>query len=110
MVRWGAPIVVRRIVAPTGKLTPAGARRRSALYPGFTLVELLVVTAIIMLLAGMLMAGFAYARRSAREASCISNLHQVYMAISMYREDHDGCCPRMLAELQPHYATREILL
>lgn len=57
---------------------------------GFTLVELLVVLGIIALLAGILWVVFAPARERARQSVCISNLHQIGVALSLYRADFDG--------------------
>jgi prepilin-type N-terminal cleavage/methylation domain-containing protein/prepilin-type processing-associated H-X9-DG protein len=56
---------------------------------GFTLIELLVVIAIIALLAAILFPVFAQAREKARSATCQSNLHQIGLAILMYKEDYD---------------------
>ena len=51
---------------------------------GFTLIELLVVIAIIAILAALLMPALERARRSARLAACMSNIHQTGIAWSMY--------------------------
>jgi len=56
---------------------------------GFTLIELLVVIAIIAILAAILFPVFAQAREKARQASCISNHHQMGIALDMYRSDYD---------------------
>jgi prepilin-type N-terminal cleavage/methylation domain-containing protein len=56
----------------------------------FTLIELLVVIAIIALLAAILFPVFARAREKARSASCLSNLKQVGVAITMYVTDNEG--------------------
>jgi len=50
----------------------------------FTLIELLVVIAIIAILAALLMPALERARRSARLAACMSNIHQTGIAWSMY--------------------------
>jgi prepilin-type N-terminal cleavage/methylation domain-containing protein/prepilin-type processing-associated H-X9-DG protein len=56
---------------------------------GFTLIELLVVIAIISILAAILFPVFAQAREKARAISCLSNMNQIAMAVSMYVEDND---------------------
>jgi prepilin-type N-terminal cleavage/methylation domain-containing protein len=60
---------------------------------GFTLIELLVVIAIIAILAAILFPVFAQARDKARQAACLSNVKQIALGISMYRQDWDGCGP-----------------
>lgn len=60
---------------------------------GFTLIELLVVIAIIAILAAILFPVFARAREQARKASCLSNLKQIGLAMSMYTSDWDGILP-----------------
>lgn len=51
---------------------------------GFTLVELLVVTSILGLLAGLLFPAVQAARETARAAQCRSNLHQAGLCIADY--------------------------
>ena len=58
-------------------------------YKGFTLIELLVVIAIIAILAAILFPVFAQARESARKTTCISNMKQIGLAITMYIGDYD---------------------
>lgn len=59
----------------------------------FTLVELLVVVAIIALLAAILFPVFGRARDNARAASCKSNMKQIYTAMRVYAQDFDGSYP-----------------
>lgn len=60
----------------------------------FTLIELLVVIAIIAILAAMLLPALAKAREKAREISCVSNLKQIMLSLTMYADEHDGRIPR----------------
>jgi prepilin-type N-terminal cleavage/methylation domain-containing protein/prepilin-type processing-associated H-X9-DG protein len=60
---------------------------------GFTLIELLVVIAIIAILAAILFPVFAQARDKARQASCLSNLKQIGMALMQYAQDYDESHP-----------------
>ncbi|MEZ8216725.1 prepilin-type N-terminal cleavage/methylation domain-containing protein [Candidatus Fervidibacteria bacterium JGI MDM2 SSWTFF-3-K9] len=54
---------------------------------GLTLVELLIVVAIIAALAALLFPVFQSVRERAYIASCTSNLKQLYNALQMYEED-----------------------
>ncbi|CAN5669600.1 hypothetical protein BH11ARM2_BH11ARM2_00730 [soil metagenome] len=60
---------------------------------GFTLVEILVVVAIIAVLAGILFPVMIAVRRRAEHTTCAENLHQLGLAVTMYANDHDGWVP-----------------
>lgn len=56
---------------------------------GLTLVEILVVIAIIGLLSAILLPVFGRVRENARRTSCQSNLKQIGMALTQYAGDYD---------------------
>jgi prepilin-type N-terminal cleavage/methylation domain-containing protein/prepilin-type processing-associated H-X9-DG protein len=60
---------------------------------GFTLIELLVVIAIIAILAAILLPVLAQAKERANRASCMSNLHQQGIALTIYTGDDNGKFP-----------------
>jgi len=66
---------------------------RSSSRQGFTLVELLTVLAVIAVLAALLLPVFAKAREAARRSACISNLHQMGYAWTLYIQDYDERTP-----------------
>lgn len=61
----------------------------------FTLVEILIVLAIVALLAAILFSAFDRVRSSARTASCASNLRQIGMALQLYTADNRGFYPSL---------------
>ncbi len=61
--------------------------------PGFTLVELLTVMAIIGILMGILVPTIGTVRKSARKAKSTSNLHNIGGALGTYVNDNNGLLP-----------------
>lgn len=59
---------------------------------GITILELLVVVAVIAILVAMLLPAVQFARESARRAKCMNNLRQLGLALQQY-ENHRGCLP-----------------
>jgi prepilin-type N-terminal cleavage/methylation domain-containing protein/prepilin-type processing-associated H-X9-DG protein len=73
---------------------------RLSLRPGasaraFTLTELLVVMAVIALLAALLLPALSPSKEAARSAACISNLHQVGVALQLYVDANRNHLPIM---------------
>ena len=63
--------------------------------PAFTLVELLVVLAIIALLAGLLLPVLGRAKEAGRAAACVGNLHQTGIALQLYVDANNNRLPVM---------------
>ena len=57
---------------------------------GFTLLEVLVVVAIIALLTAILIPSLAKARQQAKRVACLSNLKQITIAWHLYLDAHQG--------------------
>ncbi len=62
-------------------------RRRK---PGFTLIEVLVVVAIIALLISILLPSLARAREQARRAKCLANMSSLGKAVMAFSVGHQG--------------------
>lgn len=60
---------------------------------GITLVELLIVIAIIAVLTALLFPVFAAARHASKASVCASNLRQLSKATLLYAQDYDECFP-----------------
>ncbi len=66
---------------------------------GFTIIELLVVTAIISIMAAILFPVFVRAREKARQSACLDNLKQIGIAITQYAQEYDTIYPHAVNPL-----------
>lgn len=73
--------------------TVRGGHRRPF---GFTLIEVLVVVAIIALLISILLPSLTRAREQARAVACMSSLHQISLGLFTYQEAYAGSLPGLL--------------
>src|SRR5262245_31863106 len=60
---------------------------------GFTLLELLVVVAIIAILTALLLPALGRAKARAQQPACMNNLRQISLGIRMYADDSSDAFP-----------------
>lgn len=72
---------------------------------GFTLIELMIVVAIIAILAGILIPNFVNARAQAQTAACESNLRSIATALELYYADNQVYPTASAASVSPALLT-----
>ncbi|MBM3460522.1 MAG: prepilin-type N-terminal cleavage/methylation domain-containing protein [Armatimonadetes bacterium] len=70
---------------------------------GFTLVEIMIVIAIMGALLGILLPSYTHAMAQGKLSACKSNLKNLSTAIETYRNDYGGQAPPMMRSLAPTY-------
>ena len=113
--QWLLPLLLRRrglgrggrflqtVVQFMGRVGATGNSMLSAPYPckpnggvcAFTLIELLIVIAIIGILAALLLPVMGRAKEAGRSAACLNNLHQIGIALQLYVQDNQNTMPTM---------------
>lgn len=63
---------------------------------GFTLIEVVVVLAIVVIFVGLLLTGVQSARQAAARASCANNVRQLTLALHLYHDSSDRFPPGMV--------------
>jgi prepilin-type N-terminal cleavage/methylation domain-containing protein len=75
---------------------------------GFTLVELMAVIAIIAVLAAILFSALGEVKKQGKGTVEVSNMHQVFIALTLYEGDHNEWDPRYLTELGGYLKNSEV--
>ena len=70
---------------------------------GFTLVEIMIVVAIIGLLAAIAIPSFMNSRIRSQTSACQNNLRQISGAKDQYALDHNNTAPTAFADLVTTY-------
>lgn len=66
----------------------------------FTLIEIMVAIGIIAILAAIGTTSYVRSKEQAKLAACMSNEKLLADALQQYANDHDGCYPDSLSDLQ----------
>jgi len=75
---------------------------------GFTILELLVVIAIIGILAALLFPVIAKSKERAYLTEDISQMRQIYVAVSLYQQDESGLLPPSLLYTKPYAKSSKV--
>lgn len=77
---------------------------------GFSLIELLVVTAIIGILASLVLTAVGVAKRKATRIVCQNGLRQISLGVRMYADDSNDRSPKPAARMSNPYSAYKALM
>src|SRR5256885_1411771 len=83
---------------PPPSIAPS-LRRPIAPRPAFTLIELLIVIAVIALLIGILLPALGKARARSRAVTCATRLQQLGVGLTLYFGDYDNTLPQVRVDV-----------
>jgi len=66
---------------------------------GFTLVEIMIVIAVIAVLAAIAIPNFIGYRKTAHAKACMQNMHEIKTALQIYQMNHGGLYTTDLSKL-----------
>jgi general secretion pathway protein G len=99
--------MTRRLKTDSRNSLPAPRRRISVALRGFTLLELMIVLAIIVILVGIAVGSYGRAVRNAREGVLRQDLQTMRLAIDHYTMDKQQA-PQSLEDLVSAHYLREV--
>lgn len=71
--------------------------------PGFTLVEVLVVIAIVGVLIALMLPAIQHSREAARKTQCANNLKQIGLGMHIYLLSHESFPPGYISSVLPDH-------
>jgi prepilin-type processing-associated H-X9-DG protein len=90
-------ILVKRYILVTLKILPKRQRpqggRKGPGAPSFSMVEMLVVAAIISIMIAIITPAYRSIKEDAQRVQCLSNLRQIGAASALYLSDHNNVFP-----------------
>jgi prepilin-type N-terminal cleavage/methylation domain-containing protein len=86
-------------------------KTRTLFRHAFTLIEMLVVIAVIAILAALLLPALHTVKDSAKRTACLNNLSQINLGVRMYCDDSNDATPasRGTATNAPWIAYKELM-
>lgn len=93
MKQWGRYEPDSQITCRPQATLPRSTHSRAA--AGFSLVELLVVFALLLILSTLYWGSTSASRQRQLQSSCAKNLQKAYVAMDIYANDHTGAFPQV---------------